>query len=128
MASTPMGTLIQKIVRQPASNQFASISTPASTGPPTADRPMTGPKAAKALPISSAGNTALMMAKPCGIITAPSRPWATRLPISISGEVARPQTVEATVKPTAPIRKSRRRPTRSPRRPKVIRPMANASV
>ena len=54
----PIGTLMKKIIRQPASNQFASISTPAMIGPATADSPITGPNMPNALPSSSAGKTA----------------------------------------------------------------------
>jgi len=68
----PIGTLMKKIIRQPASSQFASIRTPAMIGPATADSPITGPNSANALPISSAGKIAFRIAKPCGIITAPT--------------------------------------------------------
>ena len=47
-ASTPIGMLIRKIIRQPPPKRSASTSQPARIGPPTADRPMIGPNAPNA--------------------------------------------------------------------------------
>ena len=58
-------------------------------------------------------------ARPCGIITAPKSPWSTRQPISISGDCARPQSSDAAVNPTAPVRNIVLRPKMSPSRPQV---------
>ena len=60
-------------MRQPVPNRSASTSQPARIGPPTAARPIIGPKVPKALPISVGGNIVLDHARPCGIITAPKR-------------------------------------------------------
>jgi len=42
-AAMPIGTLIQKITRQPSPSTFAAMSTPPSSWPPTAAMPMTMP-------------------------------------------------------------------------------------
>ena len=42
-AAMPTGTLTQKITRQPSPARFAAMSTPPSSWPPTAARPMTMP-------------------------------------------------------------------------------------
>ena len=49
--------------------------------------------------------------------TAAPNPCTARATISISCEVARPQAADASVKTTIPMRKRRRWPKRSPRRP-----------
>jgi hypothetical protein len=120
--------LTRKIIRQPVPNRSASTSTPDSTGPSTAARPITGPKAANALAISSGGKQALIMASPCGIITAPNPPCSTRNAIIEAGSHASPHSSEATVNPAAPITNIRRRPIRSPRRPLTTSPTASARV
>ncbi|MEO9177139.1 MAG: hypothetical protein ABI317_16615, partial [Gaiellales bacterium] len=61
--STPTGTLIRKIIRQPA-----------RIGPQIAAIPITGPNAPNAPPISSGGNTVLITPRPCGIRSAPNAP------------------------------------------------------
>ena len=53
-------------------------SQPARIGPAIAARPMTGPNAANAPPISFGGKTVLMTPRPCGISSAPNAPWRTR--------------------------------------------------
>ncbi len=44
-------------------------------------------------------------------------PWMKRAPTSISWLFEKPHKSEATVKIARPVRKTRRRPSRSPRRP-----------
>jgi hypothetical protein len=127
-AASPSGTLIRKIVRQPRPATSQAMRAPPSIGAPTTARPIVGPNAPNALPRSSGGNVALRMPKPCGISSAPSRPCATRKPISMPGEVASPHSADAATNPTSPTRNMRRRPYRSPRRPPVISPAAKASV
>ena len=127
-AASPSGTLIRKIVRQPRPATSQAMSAPPRIGAPTTARPIVGPNAPNALPRSSGGNVALRMPKPCGISIAPSRPCATRKPISMPGEVARPHSADAATNPMSPRRNMRRRPYRSPRRPPVISPAAKASV
>ena len=109
-AASPTGTLMRKTVRQPASAMSQSMSAPPRIGAPTTASPIVGPNAPKALPISSGGNVVLRMPKPCGISTAPSRPCATRKPISMPGVVASPHSADAATKPTRPSRNMRRRP------------------
>ena len=70
--NAPTGTLIRKIERQPVPNRSRSISTPATIGPSTADRPETGPSTAHALLISSGGKRSRIRPKTCGSMTAPS--------------------------------------------------------
>ncbi len=121
-AASPSGTLIRKIVRQPRPATSQAMSAPPRIGAPTTASPIVGPNAPNALPSSSGGKVALRMPKPCGISIAPSRPCATRKPISMPGEVASPHSADAATNPTSPRRNIRRRPYRSPRRPPVIRP------
>ena len=62
--TTPSGTLMRKIIRQPVPSRSAETSQPARIGPAMAARPMIGPKAAKAPPISLGGKTVLIMPEP----------------------------------------------------------------
>ena len=77
--TTPSGTLMRKIMRQPVPSRSAETSQPARIGPAMAARPMIGPKAAKAPPISLGGKTVLIMPSPCGISSAPKPPCSTRV-------------------------------------------------
>ena len=79
-------------------------------GDATAASPMTGPKAANALVISSSAKTCLIIPKPCGISSAPNAPCTARSAISASGEGAAAHSAEAAVKPTIPTMNRRRRP------------------
>src|SRR4051794_24680850 len=63
---TPSGTLSRKIIRHPVPSRSAVTSQPARIGPAMAARPMTGPNAANAPPISFGGKTVLMTPSPCG--------------------------------------------------------------
>jgi hypothetical protein len=119
---------MRKIIRQPVPSRSAETSHPASTGPPTAARPMTGPNAANAPPISDGGKTVLMMPRPWGIRSAPKPPCRTRVAMRTSGEVASAHAAEESVKPTIPITKIRRRPNTSPSRPPTIMKTPKASV
>ncbi|GAA3204138.1 hypothetical protein GCM10010486_87920 [Nonomuraea roseoviolacea subsp. carminata] len=71
----------------------------------------------KAVPSRSCGKTALRMPNPWGISRAPKAPWISRAVMSEAGPGARPQAMEARVKPVMPARKVRRRPYLSPSRP-----------
>jgi hypothetical protein len=104
MAARPSGRLIRKIMRQPVPKKSASISHPARIGPPTEDRPMTGPNRPNAAPISFGGNISLIMPSPWGSMTAPNSPWMTLAPTSNSGDCATAQSSEPTVNPAAPMR------------------------
>ena len=109
-AATPSGTLMRKIVRQPAPRMSRSTSAPPSTGPSTALSPITGPNRPNALPISSGGKTWRMIPKPCGIRSAANRPWTRRAAISVPVVGASPHSTDEAVKPATPIRNRRRRP------------------
>ena len=100
----------------------SSLSPAASSGPPTADR--IGPKALNALPMCSCGKPEPSMPKPCGISSAPNAPWTSRATVIEGGS----QASEAAVKPAMPIRKVRRRPYLSPRRPPVTSSTHRASA
>jgi len=120
--------LIRKTIRQPVPHRSASIRKPARIGPSTADSPMIGPNGTKAFWRSSGVKLAFTIASPCGIITAPKKPWATRAAMSRPALGARPLSSEAAVKPAMPMMNRRRRPSRSPARALVIRPTAKVSV
>ena len=119
---------MRKIIRQPVPSRSAETSQPARIGPAIAASPMTGPKAAKAPPISFGGKTVLIMPSPCGISSAPKPPCNTRVAISTSGDGASAHAIEASVKPVMPMMKTRRRPKTSPSRPPTIMKTAKASV
>ncbi len=115
-------------MRQPVPKKSASISQPARMGPPTEDRPMTGPNMPNAACISLGGNISLIMPRPCGSMTAPNSPWTTRAAINSSGPWATAHSSDPTVKPTAPMMNILLRPKMSPSLPPVIRPTAIARV
>ena len=119
---------MRKIIRQPVPSRSAETSQPARIGPAMAARPMIGPKAAKAPPISLGGKTVLIMPRPCGISSAPKPPCSTRVAIRTSGDGASAHAIEASVKPAMPMTKMRRRPKMSPSRPPTIMNTAKASV
>ena len=125
---SPSGTLTRKIIRQPVPSRSAVTSQPARIGPAIAARPMTGPNAANAPPISFGGKTFLMTPRPCGISSAPNAPWRTRVPMRTSGDGASAHAADASVKPVMPTMKTRRRPKMSPRRPPTIMKTPKASV
>ena len=107
---TPSGTLMRKIIRQPVPSRSAVTSQPARIGPAIAARPITGPNAANAPPISFGGKTVLMTPRPCGISSAPNPPWRTRNAMRASGDGASAHAVDASVNPTMPTMKTFRRP------------------
>ena len=97
-------------------------------GAATAERPITGPKAANAFESWSSGKTSLIIPKPCGISSAPNPPWSARVAIRNPGDGAIAHSTEAVVNPTMPAMNRRLRPKRSPRRAPVMSSTANASV
>ncbi len=123
-AARPIGTLMKKMVRQPQPKRFASSSTPPSTWPATAPRPMVAPKADIALARSSTGNIVLIRARTCGTISAAVAPCRMRKATSAQPFGAMPHSSEATANRAMPRTNRRRWPYRSPRRPPVIRPLA----
>ena len=104
------------------------MSAPPMIGAATADRPITGPKAAKALVISSSAKTSLIIPNPCGIRQRAERALHNAEADRTPEDGAAAQNTEAIVKPTMPTMNSFRRPTRSPSRAPMIRNTANASV
>ncbi len=104
------------------------MSTPARIGAAIADRPITGPKAANTLGISSSAKTSLSIPKPWGMSRAPNAPCSARVTIRTPGEGAAAQAADIAVKPAEPIRNRRRRPKMSPSRAPVTSSTAKASV
>ncbi len=109
-------------------NASSLISRPATTGPSTVDRPIAGPNAANALPISAGPKMSRIRPKVCGIISAAARPWATRPATSTSPDQATEQSTDDATNPTSPTISIRLRPNASPRRPPASRPTAMARV
>src|ERR1700733_5566263 len=127
-AAIPTGTLIRNTIRQPVPSRSASIRTPARIGATIAERPMTGPKVANTLLISSSGKTSLIRPNPWGITSAPKPPCNALRPIRISGEGASAHAADIAVNPAEPIRKRRRRPKMSPSLAAVTSSTANGGV
>jgi hypothetical protein len=124
----PIGRLIRNSARQSEPNRSALISRPATTGPATVDRPMTGPNAANALPICAGGKMSRISPNACGMSTAADSPCTARAPISDSGDQANAHAPEASTNPLRPTISIRLRPNMSPRRPPAISPTPIASV
>ncbi len=78
MASAAIGTLIRKT----APHQYAAISQPPSSGPPTTPSMDTEPQAAIALGRSFSSKTVIRMDSVLGMISAPPTPISTRARIS----------------------------------------------
>lgn len=89
-SSTPIGTLTQKIHRQPA----YSVSRPPANGPTAAAPAMTAPHTPKAAARSSPWNREFTLDRVDGRIAAPPTPWTTRATISTPAEPARPAITE----------------------------------
>ena len=110
IANRPTGTLIRNSERQSVPNGSSSIRPPATTGPSTVDRPIAGPNAANALPISPGPKMSRIRPKVCGIITAAASPWRTRPAMSVSEDHATEHSTEDATKPTSPDISIRLRP------------------
>ncbi len=113
-AATPTGTLTKKIHSQPA----YSVSTPPASTPTAAPEPPIAPQTPSALLRSAPSSKVVMMIESAAgeMIAAPS-PWTAREAMSTPSDQASPQRNDAIVNTTTPIRKSRRLPNRSARRP-----------
>ncbi len=120
--------LIRKIIRHCEPNRSAWTSAPPTIGPQTDASPAAAPYAPRALPRSSALKLTWMVETSWGTIAAAASPCTTRAAISSSMVGAKPQAVEARVKPPIPIRNIFLRPTMSPSRPPVMRATAKVSV
>lgn len=127
-AKIPSGRLIRNSARQSVPSRSALSSTPATIGPATVDRPMTGPSAAKALLICAGGKRSRISPKACGVISAAARPCSTRAAISDPADGASAHAADASTNPARPVISIRLRPNMSPSRPPAIRPAAMARV
>ena len=67
---------------------------------------------------SSGGKAAFRRASVLGRSSAPNAPWTPRRMMTPSIVPARPMATEVSEKPTTPIKKTRRRPKRSPSFPR----------
>ena len=122
-ARMPSGTLTKNIARQLA----PAISRPPSDGPravPSADIVPSNPMA---LPVRALGTVAPTIAMASAIMMAAPKPCAARAAISSPSVGAIAHRTEATVNKATPISSSRRRPTRSPRRPTLTISVVMAS-
>ncbi len=112
MVAAASGTLIRNTRRQ-----SIEVRRPPSTGPRAAKKAEAPARIPSAVPRRSAGKTALTIAIAVGIISAAPQP-CTALAVIIHGRsCAPPANAVARAKITAPERNTRRRPSRSPRRP-----------
>ena len=109
-------------------NGSSSIRAPATTGPSTVERPIAGPNAANALPMSAGPKMSRISPKVCGIITAAASPWRTRPAISDSDDQATEHSTDDATNPTSPVISIRLRPKASPSRPPASSPTAMARV
>ncbi len=124
IAPAATGRLRKKIARHDTS----SVSQPPSSGPTAraiADTPAQMPIA---LPRSPAGNALVMIERVPGIISAAPTPWRAREATSQPSVGAKPAVAEARAKMVTPVRKTKRRPKMSPRRPPVTSRTANVRV
>ena len=113
-----MGRLTKKIQCQ--STDWTS--TPPSSSPSEPPDVTTNMYALIAFTRSSGrGKSVTISAMITEVATAPPTPWMKRAAISVSWLSASPQAAEARVKASTPERKTRLRPTRSPRRPAISR-------
>ena len=78
--------------------------------------------------ILARGNVWRTRASDAGTMAAAKTAWATRKRMRNPTPGATPHSIEAIVKPTTAVRKVRRRPMRSARRPAGIRVAANVIV
>ena len=110
----PTGTLMKKIQCQ----LIASVSTPPASRPIEPPAEATKPKTPIAFACSrGSGNIVTIMPRITAEAIAPPTPWTNRAPISTPWLQATAQTSEAATNTPSPIRKMRRWPIRSPRRP-----------
>ena len=121
----PTGTLTKKIHGQ----EKDCVSTPPrirpTAEPPIAIAAQTPSALARSLP---SANVVEMIDSAAGEISAAPSPCSARELISIPSLTASPSSSEAEVKMTRPTRKSRLRPSRSPRRPPSSRKPPNTRV
>ena len=80
----PIGTLTQKMLRQPRPARFSVTSQPPSMKPTAAPRPIATAKIVKARARAPSGNSVWIEASTCGTIIAAAPPCAARAKISIA--------------------------------------------
>ena len=113
IAKAAIGTLTTKIQRQSS----ASVSAPPSSGPTALPMPATPRISPPASPAFDSGSAANVMPRIAGHISAPPIPIPTRAPIRTprSGDAA--PSAEKAANRIEPMKKIRRRPNMSARRP-----------
>ncbi len=109
-ARAATGMLTQKMVRHPHPKRSAATSAPPRSGPATAARPCTAPKAPKALAWPGPSKEARMMPKTWGTIRPAASPCTTRAAMRVPAVGARAHRAEATANPARLPKKTRRRP------------------
>ena len=114
-SSTPIGTLTQKIHRQPA----YSVSRPPASGPTAAAPAITAPHTPNAAARSSPWNREFTLDRVDGRIAAPPMPCTTRATISTPADPARPASTEPRTNSATPARNNVLRPLASPNLPAV---------
>ncbi len=121
MQKMPIGTLTKKIHRQP--NQV--VKAPPTSGPIATAAPIVAPQIPNAVPRSLPWNSCERIASETANMIAPPIPWRPRARLRKSGDVAAPQRAEASVKSATPERKTRFRPSMSPRVPATSTTLAS---
>ena len=97
-ASTPIGTLIQKIQCQSS----PWVTAPPTSGPPATASPLIPPKIPTAAPRRSAGKAAARMVSASGVTAADPSPCTARAAISSPESGATAHAAEATVNSARP--------------------------
>jgi len=110
IASSPIGTLIQKI----HCHAIPCVIAPPTTGPTVAASPVTPPYTPSAHPRRSGGNAAFSSASASGMTSAAPAPWTARAAISVPTEGASAHATEARLNNASPAANTARRPSRSP--------------
>ena len=125
MAARPTGMFTQNVPRQPTE----STSRPPTTGPSAMDRPYAPPQTPIARARSALSvNVLVMIDIATGLSMDPPMACSMRNAISQPRPGARLHRPEPAVKMARPIRKTRRRPTRSAVAPDSIRKLASTSA
>ncbi len=125
MAATTIGTLTQKMARQPR----PSTRTPPRIGPSARARPDIEPNTPMARARSAgSGKVLAVIASATGLSIVPPTAWSARAAISQPMPGARPHSSEPSPKAARPVWKTRRRPSRSAVEPPRTRKLASTRV